>query len=148
MSADEVAKEKISLELQALFFPSDLEKRVKKIAAEARTILEETGTTMLHLVFGFLEFYESESSDKPLLAPLLALPVSLERGEIDPVSRVYRYYLVSNEEEIQENFTLREKLKQEFRLHLPEAEENESPDSYFLKINEAIKTRKGWQVRR
>ncbi|MES2207438.1 MAG: DUF4011 domain-containing protein [Pseudomonadota bacterium] len=148
LSADEVAKEKISLELQALFFPSDLEKRVKKIAAEARTILEETGTTMLHLVFGFLEFYESESSDKPLLAPLLALPVSLERGEIDPVSRVYRYYLVSNEEEIQENFTLREKLKQEFRLHLPEAEENESPDSYFLKINEAIKTRKGWQVRR
>jgi Protein of unknown function (DUF4011) len=38
---------------------------------------------MLHLIFGFLEWFESESSDQPHLAPLLLLPVTIEKGKAD-----------------------------------------------------------------
>ena len=44
-------------------------------AHEARLADEETGANMLHLVFGFLEWQESASSDKSLLAPLVCVPV-------------------------------------------------------------------------
>ncbi|MBL0320638.1 MAG: DUF4011 domain-containing protein, partial [Alphaproteobacteria bacterium] len=60
--------------LQALFYPQDLDKICRKIASEARTVIEETSTNMLFLIFGFLEFYDSDDSEKPIYAPLLAVP--------------------------------------------------------------------------
>jgi Protein of unknown function (DUF4011) len=35
---------------------------------------------MLYLVFGFLEWYESDDSQQPHLAPLVILPVTIERA--------------------------------------------------------------------
>jgi len=52
-------------------------------------VIEETGTNMLYLIFGFLEFNEREDSERPQLAPLLVLPVTLEREGIDPDTRTY-----------------------------------------------------------
>ena len=44
-------------ELQALAYPEELEATLKKIDQAARLSVEETGTNILHLVFGFLEWY-------------------------------------------------------------------------------------------
>lgn len=134
--------------VQTLFYPPDLEKLAKKISNEARTVIEETGTNMLYLVFGFLEFYDSDQSEKPLMAPLLAMPVNLVRGEVDSETKVYRYYVQYNGEDITENITLREKLKQEFRLHLPEIGEDETPESYFKNVQTTVKSKRRWTVRR
>jgi len=139
---------RLGTRIQTLFYPADLEKLAKKIAYEARTAIEETGTNMLYLVFGFLEFYDSDDSDKPLQAPLLSMPVSLVRGEVDSDTKVYRYHLTYNGEDVTENFTLREKLKQEFRLHLPEIGEDDGPETYFRAIQETVKTKHRWKVRR
>jgi len=46
---------------------ADQEFQLSKIAVEARTAIEETETNMLFAVFGFLEFYDSDDSDRPLL---------------------------------------------------------------------------------
>ena len=35
---------------------------------------------MLHLIFRFLEWFDSDHSDQPHLAPLLLVPVTLEKG--------------------------------------------------------------------
>lgn len=134
--------------VQTLFYPAELEKRAKKIATAARTAIEETGSNMLYLVFGFLEFYDSDDSDKPLLAPLLSMPVSLHRGEVDPETKVYSHHLEHNGEDVTENFTLREKLAQEFRIQLPEIGDDEGPEACFKAVQETVKTRPRWRIRR
>ncbi|MFL9928055.1 DUF4011 domain-containing protein [Paraburkholderia sp. RL18-103-BIB-C] len=66
-------------QMRALFYAEDLALHCRKIEREAKLAIEETGANMLYLVLGFLEFPEAENSDKLFRAPLLSLPVRLER---------------------------------------------------------------------
>lgn len=134
--------------IQTLFYPTDLERQLRKIAVEAKTAIEETGSNILFLVFGFLEFYDSEDSERPMLAPLLSLPVTLERGKIDPETRTYQYAVQHNGEDLAENHTLREKLRMDFQLSMPEFEEEDEPERYFSRLEQAIRTRRRWRIRR
>lgn len=134
--------------IQTLLYPTDLERQLRKIASEAKIAIEETGTNMLFLVFGFLEFYDSDDSEKPMLAPLLSLPVSLAKGEIDSDTRTYQYNVLHNGEDLAENHTLREKLRRDFMLSLPEFGDEEEPESYFSRIEHAISKKRRWNVRR
>lgn len=134
--------------IQTLLYPADLERQLRKIASEAKTAVEETGTNMLFLVFGFLEFYDSEDSERPMLAPLLSLPVSLVRGEIDRETRAYQYTVQHNGEDLAENHTLREKLRRDFMLSIPEFGEEDEPETYFGSIEQAVKNKRRWKVRR
>lgn len=133
--------------LQLLYYPADMDRLVRKVASEARTAIEETGSNMLFLVVGFLEFYDSDDSDKPMLAPLLSLPATLVKGPVDPETRTYQWSIQHNGEDITENATLKEKLKQ-FSLHLPDLESEEEPEAYFANIEKAIKSKRRWRVRR
>lgn len=134
--------------LRVLAYPEDLERLCRRMAKEARSAIEETGSNMLYMVFGFLEYYENNQSEKPLLAPLIAIPVALKRGTIDPDTRLYRYDLSYTGEELSENLSLREKLKQDFSLQLPEFDDEAGPEDYFEKIENAISKRPRWKVRR
>lgn len=134
--------------IQTLLYPADLERQLRKIASEAKTAVEETGTNMLFLVFGFLEFYDSEDSERPMLAPLLSLPVTLVRGDIDRETRTYQYSVQHNGEDLAENHTLREKLRRDFMLSLPEFGEEDEPENYFSRIGKSIKNKRRWKVRR
>ncbi len=133
--------------LQVLQYPADLERSARKIASEAKTVVEETGTNMLYLMFGFLEYYDSEDSDKPVLAPLLSMPVSLTKGALDAESRTYLYEVAHSGEDIVENFTLREKLRQ-LSLELPPLKDEDSPDDYLASIEKAVSRSPRWAVRR
>lgn len=134
--------------IQTLLYPADLERQLRKIASEAKTAVEETGTNMLFLVFGFLEFYDSEDSERPMLAPLLSLPVTLVRGDIDKETRTYQYSVQHNGEDLAENHTLREKLRRDFMLSLPDFGEEDEPETYFSRIGQAVKNKRRWKVRR
>lgn len=134
--------------IQTLLYPADLERQLRKIASEAKTAVEETGTNMLFLVFGFLEFYDSEDSERPMLAPLISLPVALVRGEIDRETRTYQYTVQHNGEDLAENHTLREKLRRDFMLSIPEFGEEDAPETYFARIEQAVKNKRRWKVRR
>ena len=59
-----------------------LEKRLLNTYYTARTSLEEQGTNILYLALGMLTWYEAESSEKPRQAPLVLVPVQLERGTV------------------------------------------------------------------
>lgn len=134
--------------IQTLLYPAELERQLRKMAGEAKTAVEETGTNMLFLVFGFLEFYDSNDSERGMLAPLLSLPVTLVRGEIDKDTRTYQYTVQHNGEDLAENYTLREKLRRDFMLSVPEFGEEDEPETYFTRIEQAVKNKRRWKVRR
>ena len=50
--------------IQTLLYPGALEGTLRKISAETRSAVEETGTNMLYLVFGFLEWHEPDSPER------------------------------------------------------------------------------------
>jgi transcription elongation GreA/GreB family factor/tetratricopeptide (TPR) repeat protein len=133
--------------LQTLYYPAELENLCRKVKSDARTVIEETGTNMLYLIFGFIEFYEREDSEKPMLAPLLAVPVTLEKGDIDHSTRTFKYIITYSGDDIHENQTLRKKLSEDFMLQLPEFVEDDDPEKYFTKIQQAILNKKKWKVR-
>lgn len=144
----EAARRQRGQMLQVLLYPADLERMARKVAGEAHTVIEETGSNMLYLMFGYLEYFDSDDSEKPVLAPLLSMPISLTKGSLDGESRTYLYEVAHSGEDIVENFTLREKLRQQFRLELPQLEEDDSPNDYLDKIAQAVSKRRNWTIRR
>ena len=88
---------------------------------------------MLYLVFGFLEWYESDDSSQPHLAPLIVLPVTIERtgGKGRAVETVLEY----SGEDVETNLSLVEKMRRDFGLEIPLLEEEDTPDRYFEKFS-------------
>jgi len=132
-------------EIQTLLFPDELERKVSGLAAQARTNLQETGVNTLYYAFGFLEWYESEDSDRLLLAPLLLHPLEIER--VLERSR-YNHVIRDIGDETETNVTLSERLAQDFSLRLPAYVEDDTPEAYLAKIEALIAGRRRWRVRR
>lgn len=145
------AKERLAC-LRAIQYPQELERQLQKITSESRTVVEETGTNMLYLMFGFLEHYDNDDSEKPLLAPLLIVPVSIAKASIDESSRAYTYQMAYSGEDIRENISLREKLEQNHKLTLPALGIEESassyiPSVYLDRVAKSVEKRNRWKVR-
>ncbi|MEX5669371.1 DUF4011 domain-containing protein, partial [Pseudomonas neuropathica] len=51
-----------------------------RIHSEARAFIEEQGVNTLFLALGFLHWYEADNSETLRKAPLMLLPVTLERS--------------------------------------------------------------------
>lgn len=136
------------LKLRVLAYPEDTERLCRRISKDARSSIEETGTNMLYLVLGFLEFYEAPQSDRTLLAPLIAVPVNIKKGAPDRESRLPLYEITYTGDEVADNLSLREKLRVEFAMELPALGEDFNPEEFFSQVEDAIATRPRWKVRR
>ena len=99
----------------------------------------------LCVAFGYLEWYESDTSEKVMYAPLLLQPVDIDRKL---VNSNYQYRIASLGEEIDINVTLSERLTRDFGLKLPEFDEADTPESYFAKFEKIIEGHRRWRVRR
>jgi transcription elongation GreA/GreB family factor/very-short-patch-repair endonuclease len=131
--------------VRALMYPDDLAKHCRKIEREARLAIEETGANMLFLVLGFLEFPDQRDSDKTFTAPLISIPVSLQKKEVACIPAVLLQY---TGDDISENLSLREKLRNDFGLVLPElAEEQIDVNGYFAEIQAIIKKQPGFALK-
>lgn len=146
--ADEPKRSHSDKHIQTLLYPSDLETTLRTIATAARSAIEETGTNMLYLVFGFLAWYDSDAAQQPYLAPLLVLPASLRRGDPDPRTKTFRYYVSYSGEDVSINVSLHEKLQRDFGLRLPALDDDELPEAYFARVRQAIESVPRWQVHR
>nr|WP_294866569.1 DUF4011 domain-containing protein [uncultured Pseudogulbenkiania sp.] len=131
--------------IQTLYYAEDLARHCRKIDREAKLAIEETGANMLYLVFGFLEFPENPTSDKLYRAPLICLPVRIERAENGPFAT---FSLVYTGEELADNLSLREKVSRDFGLTLPDFDEDGTLAKYFNAIEEAIEDQPQWRLRR
>ncbi len=138
-----------AISVRALYYSEDLERRCRKLHREMKSAIEETGAHMLFLVFGFLDFPDKTPTDRTISAPLISVPVIIEKGDLDRETRHYRYYLSYTGEELSENLSLREKLRQDHGFELPVFDEDETtPDEYFKEIQKAIQHKHGWKIKR
>ena len=131
--------------VRALMYPDDLAKHCRKIEREATLAIEETGANMLFLVLGFLKFPDQRDSDKTFTAPLISVPVSLQKKE---VAGIQQFSLQYTGDDISENLSLREKLRNDFGLVLPElGEEQIDVNGYFAEIQAIIKKQPGFALK-
>src|SRR5271170_3674748 len=119
----------------------------RNIADAAKTAIEESGANMLYLSLGYLEWYESDDSEEPHLAPLITLPVTIDRtaGRGQAFRCVLEY---SAEEGFETNLSLVEKMRRDMGLDIPWIVEGDSPEQYFARFSDLLKIKKRWQIRR
>ena len=120
-----------------------LQSRLLNTYYSARTSMEEQGVNILYIALGMLHWYETEKSEEERLAPLLLVPVELERSSARDKFRV-KYSL----EEIGANISLQAKVKTDFGLSIPELPEIDDLDvnSYFSAIQKIISKLSRWHI--
>ena len=123
--------------------PDAQQKRLLRLALDARTAEEEQGVNILYLVLGFLTWLEDQSSSVKREAPLILVPAELIRNE-----RTSTYDIRCRDDDITTNLPLQERLKQDFGIVLPEIDEGEgwSPSEYFAQVGNVIAERTGWRI--
>lgn len=137
------------LDIQTLMYATELEARLRAIRSKADTAIEESGSNVLYIVLGFLEWYESRESEVKRLAPLFTLPVKLERTKLDQSLGVFRYAVSLKDEGLLSNVTLREKLANDFDLSLPGIDDESTPEAYFKLVeNTLLKHESRWKIHR
>lgn len=136
--------------LQTLKFPDELERILGKVIADAKLSEQEMGISTLFLSFGFLEWYESDNSDKKAFAPLLLLPVALDVGKSYGRNS---FSISATESSAESNLSLQKLLETEFHRKLPAFENGDdenigSIEAYFDQVRAAIKDLGRWQIHR
>jgi hypothetical protein len=133
--------------IQTLLFPEDLEAVLNAIRNKSRLAIEETGSNFLHLAFGFLEWFESNDSQRANLAPLILLPVEI-RWTLNAKTKLYEYVLSYSGEELVPNLSLIEKLRSDFGLNFRPPIESENPEAYWSACQDVVQRQKHWKIRR
>lgn len=130
----------------ALYYDEELGKHCRKLDREARLAIEETGANMLYLVLGFLEFPDVKDSTRTFVAPLVCVPVRMDTVQ---EQRGVVFKLCSTGEEVEENLSLREKLKRDLAMTLPEfPDEEDGIVEYLAAIENEVARKPGWRLRR
>lgn len=125
----------------------DLQARLTEVYRAARLSLEEGGANTLFLALGFLRWYEADGSDKELKAPVLLIPVSLDRANVRE-----GFTLRQIDEDARINVTLIKRLE-EFGISLPgldplpEDENGYNVPLILDQIRNAVRERPRWDVR-
>ena len=88
--------------LQTSLTSDALQRRLLATYLDSKSFIEERGANILYLALGMLKWYEEDSSSKELSAPLLLIPVTLDR-----TSAREKFTLKYNEEDIEENLSER-----------------------------------------
>lgn len=133
----------VDLQLQTNLASARLQTRLIKTYRDARTFTEEQGVGILYLAFGMLQWYEDGSSETIRKAPLLLVPVELERS-----SAQEKFRLLYTDEELGDNLPLKHKLKLEFGIEMPDMLPQEDLDltRYFGEVARAVSERPRWSV--
>jgi very-short-patch-repair endonuclease len=125
---------------------ADLNKRMLELYRYGRSAMEETGSVAIYLALGFMRWRQSEG-DKERRAPLILVPVSIERG-----SSSQPYRLKATEDEVRVNVTLLKFLHKDYGLDtqlLDRASESESGTDVprlLRGFRELVRTLPHWEV--
>ena len=95
----------------------EMNNRLLTLYRRARSDMQEGGTNTLFLAAGFLRWKKTEGDTRTYRAPLILIPVSLERRSAQSPFRIAHH-----EDDVRINSTLLEFLKRDFDLRIPELE--------------------------
>ena len=96
----------------------DLDAGLIQLYRKAKTDIQEGGANTLYLALGLLKWKQSEHEERIYRAPLILVPVKLERR-----SAASKVKIAHHEDEPVFNMTLLEMLRQDFELRIPELED-------------------------
>lgn len=138
-----VALRHSDLRLQTRLTSQGLQKRLFDIWYNARMLEEEQGVNILYLAIGLLRWFDTESSDLPRHAPLVLLPVALERSNASE-----KFRLKGRGEPPSPNITLQAKMKAEFNIVIEDFQDEDELDlmAYIAKIADTISKEPRWEV--
>jgi len=137
--------------IRALLYRDQLEARLRRLRSNARLAVEESGSNMLFLTLGFLEWRDQSSQTqrddgRAYQAPLILVPATIET---ETTARGVRRFTISwSGEDLQTNLSLRKKLSADFGIELAEFGETDMPEAYFDRVRRAISSQTSWRVRR
>lgn len=127
---------------------AELEARLVQLFRDARGAMQEGGANTLFLAFGFLLWKRADKDAKPTRAPLVLLPVHLERRSVRG-----GFTLTAHEDEARFNPTLIEMLRQDFELSLgldgqvlPRDEAGLDIAAVWRQVAHAVRELPGWEV--
>lgn len=127
---------------------TELETRLVELYRNARTTLQEGGANTLFLALGFLNWTRDDKAGQKYKAPLILIPVSLNRK-----SARSGFTVCLHEDEPRFNPTLVEMLRQDFNLNLGVMDEALPHDDAGLDVariwktvSHAVRDIKGWEV--
>lgn len=132
------------LRLQTAYTSTQLQARLLATYYAARTSIEEQGVNTLFLALGMLRWTERDGSEKVHRAPLILIPVELERNDARD-----RFHLKYSGDELGYNVSLAEKLKIEFGIQrFPELPDLDDLDvrRYFAQLERLVHRQSEWMV--
>ena len=129
--------------LQTRMTPNGLQKRLLDLYHDARTLEEEQGVNILFLALGTLNWIDPNKKENIRHAPLVLVPVSLERGTAGE-----KFRLRLRPEDQIANLSLEAYLDRVHALKLPtfEGGEDFDPATYFAAVAQAVSTKSDWSV--
>lgn len=111
---EEYAREALGKNQVLLDLPEDeLHRRAVEIYRKAQSALQEGGANTLYLALGFLLWKHNAKDEHRFRAPLVLLPVTLERTSVRSGIR-----LLAHDDEPRFNTTLLEMLRKDFRIDI------------------------------
>ncbi|KAF0282890.1 DUF3320 domain-containing protein [Spiribacter roseus] len=126
----------------------DLVTRAVEIYRKAQTSLQEGGANTLYLALGFLSWKRDKDQDRRFNAPLILLPVTLERQSVRSGVK-----MLSHDDEPRFNTTLLEMLRKDFEIDikgldgdLPKDESGVDVPGIWNRVRQAIKEAPGFEV--
>ena len=145
---DRPAQSRPDNRLQTQVSSTELQRRLRNTYYTSNTLIQEQGVNTLFIALGMVLWYESEASENERRAPLVLVPVSLERTSVRAGFRV-RY----TSEELGGNISFMEKARTEFGISIPDLHDKSQEDdedidleAYFRKVKRRIKDQKRWTV--
>jgi very-short-patch-repair endonuclease len=135
--------------LHAQATDAESKKRLLNLYRTAKSSIEETGANILYLALGLLKWYEHDAADQPRYAPLLLLPITLQR---ESAGGSYAYRIELNDEPLYPNVTLLEKLRTDFGIVAPELDDMPEDENgldialIFRNFRHAIRDVPKWEV--
>jgi len=129
--------------LQTRLSSEALQKRLFDIWYDARTLEEEQGVNILYLALGLLRWYEEEKSATTRHAPLVLLPVQLQRS-----SAAERFTLHWRGEPSSPNLSIQAKLRSDFGLVIEDFPDEDEVDvaAYMAQVATAVAGKARWEV--
>ncbi|MGA9608011.1 MAG: DUF3320 domain-containing protein [Rouxiella badensis] len=129
--------------LQTRLTPQGLQKRLLNLYHDSKTLEEEQGVNILYLTLATLKWIDPNNKENIRYAPLILIPVSLERGAAGE-----RFKLRVRPEEIIENLSLEAYLQRTHEIILPKinAEEGLDLSKYIEDVAQAVTIKPDWSV--
>lgn len=137
-------KRHVDSRLQTTLSPEGLQRRLLDLFVDSATMLEEQGINALYLALGHLKWFDKDQVDTPRYAPLILVPVELQRR-----TAAERFSIRWREEDLEENLSLRTKLKADLGIELPpfpEGDDEIKISDYFAAVGRAVEGAKDWEV--